>query len=73
MTDTPAGALEGVPSWDPFESDDPQIKFLIAAIVTSAVVLSENPGDSTPMRTLLMAANEFKKCVDSRMSDERAG
>ena len=66
MTDTPAG-VEGVPEWDPFRSDDPQINFLIAAIVTSAVVLVESPADGNVMRTLLMAANEFKKACDARL------
>ena len=70
MTDTPAGVTEGVPEWDPFSSNDPQIKFLIAAIVTSAVVLTENPQDMGPMRTLLMAAGEFKKCVTGRLDRE---
>ena len=65
MTDQPSGA-EGVPEWDPFRSDDPEIRFLIATIVTAAVLLSEEPQNVVAMRSLLYAASQLKETVNER-------
>ena len=57
---------EGGPIWDPFSSDDPEIKFLIATIVTAAIMLTERPDDPVAIRTLLTAAVRLREVVNER-------
>ena len=54
--------------WDPFRSEDPEIRFLIATIVTAAIVMTDINDMQTPLRTIITAAARLREIVDERQT-----
>jgi len=67
---------QAFPAFNPFNSNDPEIRFMIATVVTAAVLLTDIDCEEQPTEwdhyfdMLVIAANELKRATIERVRKE---